>query len=103
MNDREEEFQIEEIFDMLDKKLNHEEIKKNFEIGKLKGQKINGEWRATQNSIKNFMTMLSKERTYILGPFTLDISKVKLEGKDAQGGLGPSDLKLVEIDEKGGH
>ncbi|MEK8016246.1 MAG: PilT/PilU family type 4a pilus ATPase [Candidatus Parabeggiatoa sp.] len=30
--------------------------------------------------------------------------KIKLEGKDAQGGLGPSGLKLLEIDEKkGGH
>ncbi len=29
--------------------------------------------------------------------------KIKLEGKDAQGGLGPSDLKLIEKDEKGGH
>jgi twitching motility protein PilU len=27
--------------------------------------------------------------------------KIKLEGKDAQGGLGPSDLKLVEQEEKG--
>jgi len=30
--------------------------------------------------------------------------KIKLEGKDAQGGLGPSGLKLLEIEEdKGGH
>ena len=29
--------------------------------------------------------------------------KIKLEGKDAQGGLGPSDLKLIEKEEKGGH
>jgi len=30
--------------------------------------------------------------------------KIKLEGKDAQGGLGPSDLKLMEkVDDKKGH
>ncbi|HHB91581.1 MAG TPA: PilT/PilU family type 4a pilus ATPase [Thioploca sp.] len=29
--------------------------------------------------------------------------KIKLEGKDAKGGLGPSDLKLIEKDEKRGH
>ncbi len=29
--------------------------------------------------------------------------KIKLEGKDAQGGLGPSDLKLIEKEGKEGH
>jgi twitching motility protein PilU len=28
--------------------------------------------------------------------------KIKLEGKEAKGGLGPSDLTLVDIEEKGG-
>jgi len=109
MNDREEEksFQIEEIFDLLNKKLNHEEIKKNFETGKLKGQRINGEWRATQNSIKDFMETLSKERTYMLGPFTLDISKVKLEGKILDIGGGGEGIigqikkeQVIAIDKK---
>ena len=109
MNDIEEEksFRIEEIFDMLNKKLNHEEIKKIFETGKLKGQKINGKWHATQDSIKNYMETLSKERTYMLGPFTLDISNVKLEGRILDIGGGGEGIigqikkeQVIAIDKK---
>jgi ubiquinone/menaquinone biosynthesis C-methylase UbiE len=66
---------------MFDKKISHEDLKKYFETGKLEGQKVNDKWQVTQKSINIFMKILAKERAQMVGPFTLDISRVKLEGR----------------------
>ena len=79
--DKEKAYGIEEIYEMFDKKLSYEEIKNYMETGKLEGQKVNDKWQVTQKAINSFMTFLGEERAIMIGPFTLDISNVRMEGR----------------------
>ena len=79
--DKEKAYGIEEIYEMFDKKLSYEEIKNYMETGKLEGQKVNDKWQVTRKAINSFMTFLGEERAIMIGPFTLDISNVRMEGR----------------------
>ncbi len=79
--DKEKTFEIEEIYEMFDRKISLEKIKNYVKTGRLEGQKVNDKWQVTQISINNFMKTLAEERAQMVEPFTLDISQVKLEGR----------------------
>ncbi len=99
-NDKEKIFEIEEIYEMFDRNISHEEIKNYIETGKLEGQKVNDKWQMTQISINNFMKTLAEERAQMVGPFTLDISHVKLEGRILDiGGGGEGVIGQIKKDQ----
>ena len=86
--DKVKTYEIKDIFEMFDRKLTHEEIENYIKSGKLVGQKINDKWQVTQESINEFMRILGEERAHMVGPFTVDISNVKMQGRilDVGGG-----------------
>ncbi len=105
--DKEKTYGIEEIYEMLDKKLNHEEIYNYIETGILEGQMVDDKWQMTQKSINSFMKTLAEERAYMVGPFTLDISDIKLEGRILDIGGGGEGIigqfkkeQVIAIDKK---
>jgi ubiquinone/menaquinone biosynthesis C-methylase UbiE len=79
--DKEKTYGIEEIYEMFDRKFSHKEIINYIETEKLEGQKVNDKWQVNQKAINNFMNLLAEERAIMIGPFTLDISNIRIEGR----------------------
>jgi len=105
--DEKKTYGIEEIYEMFDKKLSHEEIRNYIETSKLEGEKVNDNWQVTQKAINSFMVFLGEERAFMIGPFTLDISNVRIEGRILDIGGGGEGIigqfknkQVIAIDKK---
>ncbi len=75
-------FDIAEICEMFHNKIKQEEIRDYFEKGKINGKKIENKWYADENAINEFAhEVLLKVRAYTVGPYKIDLSDIKLEGR----------------------
>ncbi|MFX1418205.1 MAG: methyltransferase domain-containing protein [Promethearchaeota archaeon] len=81
INDK-EYFNSVEISERFHNRITTEEIIVYFEKGKIKGKKIDNEWFASQKAIEDFIDeVLLKERTLTVGPYKIDLSNIKLDGR----------------------
>lgn len=99
-------FDIAEISERFHNKIGIEKIREYFEKGEIKGKKIRNKWYANQEAIEEFVKeVLLKERAYNVGPYKIDLSNIKLNGKILDIGGGGQGIigqfkgeKVVAID-----
>lgn len=76
-----EYFSAIEISEKFLKKKTEEEIIKFFEDGKIIGKKLENEWYADKEAINNFIKVYQNEKYFTVGPFEIDLTQIKMEGR----------------------
>lgn len=83
-------FDVIEISEKFLKKKTEEEIVKLFEDGKINGKKFENEWHADNEAIEFYIKLFLNEKYLTIGPFEIDLTDVKMNGRilDIGGGGG---------------
>ena len=95
-NDR-EYFDAIEISEKFLNKKTEEEIVKLFEDGKINGKMFENEWYADKEAINNYVKVYQNEKYFTVGPFEIDLTKIKMDGRILDiGGGGEAIISQVK-------
>ncbi|MHA1913309.1 MAG: class I SAM-dependent methyltransferase [Promethearchaeota archaeon] len=76
-----EHFSIVEIAEKFLKNNSEKEIITFFEKGKIEGKKIEKEWYAEKKAIEEFINIFQNEKLYAIGPFSIDLTNIHMDGR----------------------
>ncbi|MHA2391639.1 MAG: hypothetical protein ACXAEX_06690, partial [Promethearchaeota archaeon] len=79
--DGEEYYNLVEISKKFLEDYTEKDIKILFEEGKIYGKKIEKEWYADKEAIDNYIKLFLNEKYFTIGPFEVDLTKVKMNGR----------------------
>lgn len=74
-------YSVTEIREMLQNEYSLEAVKNFFEEGRIKGEKIDGEWYANKKAFHDLEQILLREKIFFTSPQDIDLTDIVLKGR----------------------